>query len=67
MIVPLHNRFGLVRRARYAVGNTSNRAVKYPLLFPDEQIHCAAWPSFSLYQNLSKALPAESASNVNQI
>nr|AAR97428.1 nitrilase [uncultured organism] len=40
---------------------------KYALFSQDEQIHCAAWPAFSLYAKLSKAFSPEVSVNVNQI
>ncbi len=38
---------------------------KYAMFSQDEQIHCAAWPSFSLYAKLSKAFSPEVSMNVN--
>ncbi len=40
---------------------------KYAMFSQDEQIHCAAWPSFSLYAKLSKAFSPEVSMNVNQV
>ncbi|MBT8154680.1 carbon-nitrogen hydrolase family protein [Epibacterium ulvae] len=40
---------------------------KYALFSQDEEIHCAAWPAFSLYAKLSKAFSPEVSVNVNQI
>lgn len=40
---------------------------KYAMYSQNEEIHCAAWPSFSLYANLSKAFSPEVSINVNQI
>lgn len=40
---------------------------KYAMFSQDEEIHCAAWPSFSLYAKLTKAFSPEVSINVNQI
>lgn len=40
---------------------------KYAMFSQDEEIHCAAWPSYSLYAKLSKAFSPEVSVNVNQI
>lgn len=40
---------------------------KYAMFSQDEEIHCAAWPAFSLYAKLSKAFSPEVSINVNQI
>lgn len=40
---------------------------KYAMFSQDEEIHCAAWPAFSLYAKLSKAFSPEVSIDVNQI
>ena len=40
---------------------------KYAMFSQDEQIHCAAWPAFSLYVELAHAFSPEVSMNANQI
>ncbi len=54
-------------RLAVAAGSTCSRCSKYAMYAQNEQIHCGAWPSFSLYRGGAYALGAEVNNAASQV